>query len=708
MSQSNASPLLTYEFLETTNTTEADESDSEDIFRPVSFEYAVKLKRAQTHITRSALYGNGARSKLPRVRRKKKESTSLLTGMMPSEIIEKQCILSDSIPPGAHADQFRLVCNLTRKSLNDAESYQYTTTSMTEGISHVTAQPPWYCGYSNKTVPPDSSLVHGACRYGFRGSKGIKQYETKAYQMPSSTVTEHTPKFLDCSCRINEWVPPILANSFQTVNGLESPKLWPENTEYPNGARLKKAPTSTRYNRETTVAISDKIDLPERLTEYIARASNLDNTIRDFAKMESYKTFLSSPIRAQLDFESDWSSKMKDCASTQLRATLNTKSLSGSFQTLFDNTNKMSYAGRTAFIVQTQDFDQIKHKVKLDRAQSVLSPENRWNQVYSIIETIKGHIGTDISMITAIKIISSSLLNSATIIGSVAEMDRLAFMDLFCQIPFCTTLTTRKVSLLFNSFITTKRNHIDVVDLISILSILNHPLDTVLNKLVQLWYLYEKLCGCDEPRMDICLKVLKSCCVTDNERKDINKMFKLTFRSICYKMTLQFPKKNVTNQSPPLDTLISPLYYNESKENNLSNEYLTDLNELKLRTLLPNDHIQSSSSDEVCDLFHNNITTITDDIMTGRDARSSTSNTNTSHVHRRNQAGTKSKVQGHFSVYSISEEFLVSPKDFIDILVQCPLLLSTFEKQLTERTIECYGKDDRPHSSNSIDVDMSI
>lgn len=128
---------------------------------------------------------------------------------------------------------------------------------MLEGL-HTIAQPPWYFGNTNKTTPADTNMLIAAARYGFRGSKNIQQYNTNPYEVPSKTRTEYTPKFLDNGDYINEWVPPIVAAAAQSVNGIETPKTWPENTEYVHGYPLKKLPKSWRYKRETTVDLAER------------------------------------------------------------------------------------------------------------------------------------------------------------------------------------------------------------------------------------------------------------------------------------------------------------------------------------------------------------------------------------------------------------------------------------------------------------------
>lgn len=191
-------------------------------------------EKAKARLRRSSLYGGGARTKVPRVKHKKKSDQSPFTVLEPVNLPPSSTAITTTVPPGAHYDQFRLVSNLTQKSLNDPDRIFIDSSSMRDGIVVVPGgQPPWYFGRNNKTKPPDGNYATmAASRYGFRGSKGIRQRHVEPYERPSNTRTEYTPSFLIApEDTADEWVPPILATTIQTVNGMESPKLWPENTD---------------------------------------------------------------------------------------------------------------------------------------------------------------------------------------------------------------------------------------------------------------------------------------------------------------------------------------------------------------------------------------------------------------------------------------------------------------------------------------------
>ena len=61
---------------------------------------------------------------------------------------------------------------------------------------HIVSQPAWYFGNNNKIKPSDGHLLIAAGRYGYRGSQGIKQYSTEAYEDPRVTRTDQTPAHL--------------------------------------------------------------------------------------------------------------------------------------------------------------------------------------------------------------------------------------------------------------------------------------------------------------------------------------------------------------------------------------------------------------------------------------------------------------------------------------------------------------------------------
>lgn len=246
-------------------------------------------KRAKEKLCRASLYGSGARAKIPRVKKSKKAIESPYRLMeLDIELPAKSQVTDTKIPPGAHYDQFRMVQYQTKKCLDDPDRVFYTSTSLRDGVVHTPYQPAWYLGRQNKTEPPDNNIISAASRYGFKGAKGIKQRLTMPFGPPSNTRTEYTPKFLNNGDDIvDEWVPPIKLATFNTINGMETPKLWPENTEYATGYRHKRPPTSYRYSNETTVSMEERPSTSNAIDDYVDRAKYLAETLRENTKLES-------------------------------------------------------------------------------------------------------------------------------------------------------------------------------------------------------------------------------------------------------------------------------------------------------------------------------------------------------------------------------------------------------------------------------------
>lgn len=121
------------------------------------------------------------------------------------------------------------------------------------------SQPPWYLGYTNRANPPDNSSLISANRYGYRGALNHLKYTIPPYAQPVNTRNEHTPTFLVSDENyVNEYVPKIMMGPLNTINGMETPKKWPENSEFVTGSKLKKLPTSFQYARETTVSLPER------------------------------------------------------------------------------------------------------------------------------------------------------------------------------------------------------------------------------------------------------------------------------------------------------------------------------------------------------------------------------------------------------------------------------------------------------------------
>ena len=142
-----------------------------------------KETKAKNRLRRTSLYGSGARAKIPILRRSYDNITSPFA-LSDTKLLNTQPLKAEtiSIPPGAHDDQYRLIQSQTTANRNNPDRVFYQSQLINPSIRQVD-QPPWYLGNQNKIVPPDNSMILAASRYGYRGSKGIKQYLTAPYEV---------------------------------------------------------------------------------------------------------------------------------------------------------------------------------------------------------------------------------------------------------------------------------------------------------------------------------------------------------------------------------------------------------------------------------------------------------------------------------------------------------------------------------------------
>ena len=251
-------------------------------------------RKARQRLQRSSLYGGGARTKIPKTKKgvsglgKSSHRVGHQNFSNNQNVYKKN--LDSSVPPSAHSDQFRLVTNNTRIAMQDPDRVFYNKSYMQEGLHHV-SQPPWFFGNANKIKPSDGDLILAANRYGYRGAQNIKQYSTDIRGDPSKTRTAYTPEFLNNGDEIiNEYVPPIVACVHQTVNALETPKLWPENTSYVTGFKKKEDPSSWAYRTQTTVDSSERpftsdsldrsVDIARQKADLLFQCSQLESSAR--------------------------------------------------------------------------------------------------------------------------------------------------------------------------------------------------------------------------------------------------------------------------------------------------------------------------------------------------------------------------------------------------------------------------------------------
>jgi len=84
--------------------------------------------------------------------------------------------------------------------------------------------------------------LNAARRYGYRGSHALRDYLQPRAANALRTLRKETPTFLQPHVTlIDEWTPTIIAAPQRLREPLlSSPKLWPSNTEYVEGFKVRR------------------------------------------------------------------------------------------------------------------------------------------------------------------------------------------------------------------------------------------------------------------------------------------------------------------------------------------------------------------------------------------------------------------------------------------------------------------------------------
>lgn len=421
----------------------------------------------------------------------------------------------------------------------DAEHVCYNAMSMLEGL-RVLSQPPWYVGYNNTTVPPDSSYVMAANRYGYRGSNAIQQHNVKPYEMPARTTTVHTPAFLSRNDDyVDEYVPPIVAAKQQSVNGLETPKLWPENTSYVEGFRKKQRPSSWLYKRETTVDQPMRPKSPQSLSAVMQKATQETQKLRDYALMETQRTILSHSGTAQRKFEAAWSDQLLANATTTLKHSLQDVHPPYEAHTLLDPSDAMRYSGSTAMIVHSQTTDELKFRLRLERSRSKANMpfEMKWQHVMAHFNNVKHKLKRNQAMSEVVDKIARFWQQVALKAGSETSLHRADFVQACGRISFFEDVSGKQMSQLYSLFDPAKKNSMRFVEILLMFVVLDNPEENIFQKVRALWQCSTQF-GLDRSLFDVALEVLSSCAGNRADLLAIESYFRSEFKPRCYEYSI--------------------------------------------------------------------------------------------------------------------------------------------------------------------------
>jgi len=499
-------------------------------------EILLSESRAKEKLRRTSLYGKGAKFSIPKVKKKTLNPKSPFVAGFTLEGGNTNQEKS-AVPPGAHDEQYRIVQYNTKANLADPDRVWYATSSMREGLNNL-SQPPWYYGNQNKTKPADCNLLTAAARYGFRGSKDIRQFHTKPYEPADRTTTVHTPHWLRPEPElIDEWVPPLFGGiRTSTSSGamFMSPKMWPKTAEFVNGYTYKeKEVTSAEYTRQTTAGQKRRPKASEGLKKTADRRARDDEELIDLAHLETFDSLMSVPKTAQATFQGQWGDTLDANATGMLKATMKHHPEPFEAHKLVDETDCMKYSGSTAFIVRSQSTDELKFRLRMERANEVVPYMQRWRQVISQFKLLKLRLKRDQGMGEAIQQIGQRLKLDAKALGQPTVLPRMHFIKTMHKISFFEHVQPKQVSLLYSVFDHMKKDTFRFVDFLVSFTILDCEKDPAISKLASIWRLNEEY-GNDRSVMEMALTVLLSAVGDDQDEKAIRAEFKDSFRSACY------------------------------------------------------------------------------------------------------------------------------------------------------------------------------
>lgn len=457
------------------------------------------------------------------------------------------------------------VRNNTTLARNDADRICVNSSTMHEGLRSQ-PQPAWYVGYNNAAAPSDGSVMTASVRYGFRGSKNMLQYMTKPYELPSKTRTEHTPQFLQADADyVDEYVPPVLMTTAQTINNMEAPRLWPENTEYVTGYPKKKLPSIWRYKRETTVDLPERPASPPDLSHVFSRMTLERQSLVDKAKQErtvlAHTTLATSlgrpatqPAKANAadrlpQFQSSWRDTLERCGSASLKRTMreDEKVLAGLApprhylpSRLLDPTDRMRYSGSTAVIVHSQSNDELAFRFRMERVtERCTSPQYlQWQAVNATFDSMSRKLKRGQTMEQTLDKIALLLHEVAMHSGSETSIRRVDFVSHMSKLSFLgDDASAKTLSHLYSTFDPLKKNALRFVELLLRWKVLVCPETHLVEKFRRLWQ-WALLYGADRSVVDRVVDVLCLCCGSNADRDEVERLFRDEFKPRCLELAV--------------------------------------------------------------------------------------------------------------------------------------------------------------------------
>ncbi|CAE7657471.1 unnamed protein product [Symbiodinium microadriaticum] len=326
-------------------------------------------------------------------------------------------------------------------------------------------------------------------------------------------------------------------------------------------------------------------------------------------------------------------------------------------------------------VVHSSSAEELKFKMHMEMYRTNIPFELRWRQVISLFRTLRSRLKREQTSEQAILDFAEILRREAFSHGQKAALLRAHFIKAMSSTEVFEHLLPKQMSLLFSVFDPLKKSTILFVDVISAFYVLDAPLkykDDEIALLLDLWRLYDYY-GDDQQPSVVVEAVLCTCCGSVEDHKEIQRLFKDSFRPALYRMAIkgtassQEKQKRASEREKVNPLALSVALHLEAQE------------KAHPKPVNPNGATKGKQGDSRVGVQDANIA---------------------------NEMTAATRKKKHLiirPVYNIYDaQFDVNM--FERLLLACPDIVAAFSQQLTQRLVQCYGKDPREVNEEVVDT----
>lgn len=324
------------------------------------------------------------------------------------------------------------------------------------------------------------------------------------------------------------------------------------------------------YSAESTINSPTRPSTQGAVTRVQKKREAEDEKLMALSWMERSGEILNRPMTHKNTMESKWSDRLERVGTASLKVSMrhHKESLRVEPKKLMDDTDKLKYSGNTAYIVHSQSTDDLKFNQMMEKIKQTSNYPAKWRQISIQIQYLKRRMKREETLGDAILSIGIFLRREATRNGNATQMERLDFIKSLMKTTHFEQVTENQVSLLFSTFDSLKKNRIRFADILVGMTILDRPNDSCVDKLVNIWGIYDSF-GADMPNLDMLETILLSCAGSDADVAQVKNEFKEHFRPFLYKEALQNsinPKVGLQEEMSSIDKSLKtnkskPSYY---------------------------------------------------------------------------------------------------------------------------------------------------